>query len=168
MGISRSTFVIDADGNVVKAMHNVKPDGHPQKVLEGKLPFVSDSDYSRRGFLTKAGVTLGAAPLIGLVQVEDAMAAPPPTVYDVASYGAQGDGTTDDTNAIQAAIDAANARGGGTIVFPGGTFRITRSLTIYSRILFRGAGMRATVLKKGPAVARVPDPEEPGLRPAGR
>ena len=34
MGISRTTFVIDADGNVVKAMHNVKPDGHPQKVLE--------------------------------------------------------------------------------------------------------------------------------------
>ena len=34
MGISRTTFVIDADGNLVKAMHNVKPDGHPEKVLE--------------------------------------------------------------------------------------------------------------------------------------
>ena len=34
MGISRSTFVIDAEGNLVKAMHNVKPDGHPQQVLE--------------------------------------------------------------------------------------------------------------------------------------
>jgi len=34
MGIKRSTFVIDADGNVVKTMHNVKPDGHPEKVLE--------------------------------------------------------------------------------------------------------------------------------------
>jgi peroxiredoxin Q/BCP len=33
-GVKRSTFVVDADGNVVKAMHNVKPDGHPQKVLE--------------------------------------------------------------------------------------------------------------------------------------
>ena len=30
----------------------------------------------------------------------------------------------DDTNAIQAAIDAANSRGGGTVVFPAGTFRI--------------------------------------------
>ena len=34
MGINRTTFVIDADGNLVKAMHNVKPDGHPEKVLE--------------------------------------------------------------------------------------------------------------------------------------
>jgi peroxiredoxin Q/BCP len=33
-GVKRSTFVIDANGNLVKAMHNVKPDGHPQKVLE--------------------------------------------------------------------------------------------------------------------------------------
>jgi peroxiredoxin Q/BCP len=33
MGIKRSTFVIDADGKVVKAMYNVKPDGHPEKVL---------------------------------------------------------------------------------------------------------------------------------------
>jgi len=38
MGINRTTFVIDADGNLVKAMHNVKPDGHPEKVLEA-LPF---------------------------------------------------------------------------------------------------------------------------------
>jgi peroxiredoxin len=25
--------VIDADGNVAKVMHNVKPDGHPDQVL---------------------------------------------------------------------------------------------------------------------------------------
>ena len=34
MGISRTTFVIGPDGNLVKAMHNVKPDGHAEKVLE--------------------------------------------------------------------------------------------------------------------------------------
>jgi peroxiredoxin Q/BCP len=32
-GINRTTFVIDADGNVVKVMKNVKPDGHPEQVL---------------------------------------------------------------------------------------------------------------------------------------
>jgi peroxiredoxin Q/BCP len=32
-GIKRSTFVVDAEGNVAKAMYGVKPDGHPEKVL---------------------------------------------------------------------------------------------------------------------------------------
>ena len=33
MGIKRSTFVIDADGTVTKAMYGVKPEGHADKVL---------------------------------------------------------------------------------------------------------------------------------------
>ena len=33
MGIKRSTFVIDTDGNVAKAMLGVSPDGHADKVL---------------------------------------------------------------------------------------------------------------------------------------
>jgi thioredoxin-dependent peroxiredoxin len=32
-GVNRSTFVIDANGNVSKVMHNVKPDGHSDQVL---------------------------------------------------------------------------------------------------------------------------------------
>jgi peroxiredoxin Q/BCP len=34
MGIERSTFVIDADGNVAKVMRRVKPDTHTQQVLD--------------------------------------------------------------------------------------------------------------------------------------
>ncbi|MBW3593228.1 MAG: thioredoxin-dependent thiol peroxidase [Actinobacteria bacterium] len=33
LGIKRSTFVIDRDGRVARAMYGVKPDGHPQQVL---------------------------------------------------------------------------------------------------------------------------------------
>jgi len=33
MGVERSTFVIDADGNVVKELRNVKPDTHADEVL---------------------------------------------------------------------------------------------------------------------------------------
>jgi peroxiredoxin Q/BCP len=33
MGVSRSTFVIDADGNVKKVFHNVKPATHADDVL---------------------------------------------------------------------------------------------------------------------------------------
>jgi len=34
MGIKRSTFVIDAEGNVARAMYGVSPDGHADQVLE--------------------------------------------------------------------------------------------------------------------------------------
>ena len=34
MGINRSTFVIDADGKVARAMVGIKPAGHAQDVLE--------------------------------------------------------------------------------------------------------------------------------------
>jgi peroxiredoxin Q/BCP len=34
MGIKRSTFVIDAEGNVAKAFHDVKPAGHAEQVLD--------------------------------------------------------------------------------------------------------------------------------------
>jgi polygalacturonase len=43
-------------------------------------------------------------------------------VFDVGSYGAVGDGTTVDTGAIQAAIDACAAAGGGMVTFKPGTF----------------------------------------------
>jgi thioredoxin-dependent peroxiredoxin len=33
MGVERSTFVIDGDGNVTKVMRNVKPDTHAANVL---------------------------------------------------------------------------------------------------------------------------------------
>ncbi len=45
-------------------------------------------------------------------------------------YGAVGDGITDDTSAIQAALDAARTAGGGVIDFPFATYLITDELTI--------------------------------------
>ena len=55
----------------------------------------------------------------------------------VKDYGAVGDGTTDDTNAIQAAYNAvatatvSNAPlGGATVIFPAGTYKITSAISI--------------------------------------
>jgi hypothetical protein len=43
--------------------------------------------------------------------------------FDVTSYGAKGDGTTDNTTAIKNAIAAASAAGGGHVIVPSGTFK---------------------------------------------
>lgn len=63
-----------------------------------------------------------------------------------APYNAVGDGSTDDTSAIQAAIDDAEASG--RIVFlPKGTFRITSTLVINTTgTVLRGAGRGSTIL----------------------
>ncbi|MCS8001778.1 hypothetical protein N0472_33390, partial [Pseudomonas aeruginosa] len=69
-------------------------------------------------------------------------------VVVVTDYGATGNGTTDDTAAIQAAIAAAGPYS--DVVFPSGTYLITSTLTSLTgqRWLGRG-GQRGTTLKKG-------------------
>jgi hypothetical protein len=42
--------------------------------------------------------------------------------FNIMDYGAVGDGSTNDTNAIIAAIDAAGAAGGGVVYVPPGTY----------------------------------------------
>jgi hypothetical protein len=46
-------------------------------------------------------------------------------IYDVKDYGAKGDGGTDDTAAIQAAIDAAAADGAGQVYLSSGTYTVS-------------------------------------------
>lgn len=62
--------------------------------------------------------------------------------YDVRSYGAVCNGTTDDTTSIQNAINAAHAAGGAqTVFFPaitGAQCKFTTPLTIYSSITLMG------------------------------
>jgi hypothetical protein len=47
---------------------------------------------------------------------------------NVKDYGATGDGTTDDSVAVQAALDAVSALGGGTVYVPDGTYRVANLL----------------------------------------
>jgi polygalacturonase len=58
----------------------------------------------------------------------------PTPLFDAHAYGATGNGTTDDTAAIQAAINAA-AGTGGTVVLTGGTF-LSGTLTLASNLTF--------------------------------
>ena len=54
-------------------------------------------------------------------------------VFDVKAYGAKADGTTPDRDAINKAIGAADAAGGGTVCFPAGTY-LTGSIRLRSNV----------------------------------
>lgn len=85
--------------------------------------------------------------------------------FDVKAYGAIGNGSTDDTTAVQSAINACYAAGGGTVFFPTGSYVLTPvsatvpAITIPSNVILEGAargsyaasntGQGTTILKNG-------------------
>jgi len=65
--------------------------------------------------------------------------------YNVIDYGATGNGSTDDTTAIQSVLDAAFTAGGGTVYLPVGTYKISKPLIVRSNTILEGAGADSQV-----------------------
>src|SRR6266536_1714072 len=86
-------------------------------------------------------------------------------VHNVRGYGARGDASADDAPAIQAAIDAASAAGGGIVLLPTGTYATGRPLTVTTGVVpLIGAGPSATTIvptwRTSPAEPDSPGPPE--------
>jgi len=80
---------------------------------------------------------------------------------DVSKFGACGDGKTDDTAAIQRAIDAVKTPG--AVYLPEGTYLVTKTLRLRSGVVLRGAGADRTHIK-----INCTRPGSVGIRIAGR
>lgn len=90
-----------------------------------------------RDWITSASVLAMAASVV--VVAPSAAAAPgtptaPLAVFDVRDFGAVGSGEVNDTPAINRAITAANADGGGTVLFPPGTYQSRNTIRLKSNI----------------------------------
>jgi hypothetical protein len=90
-----------------------------------------------------AGSTIGGA--LGANTPAEAAGAMP--VFSVVSFGAKGDGSTDDTTAIMSAINAAQAnQGGGVVSFPTGVYAVSAPLVVTgSDIYLQGTQGLATM-----------------------
>ncbi|MFJ5032649.1 glycosyl hydrolase family 28 protein [Streptomyces sp. NPDC088560] len=100
-----------------------------------------------------AAILLAAlAVVLGLTHPA-ALAAPQPAaprpaaVYDVRAFGAKGDGSANDTPAVDKAVTAAAAAGGGTVRFPAGTYRSENTIHMKSHVtlqLDKGATLQGS------------------------
>jgi hypothetical protein len=108
---------------------------------------------SRRGILSGLAV-LGVGGATGQVATAhaDTAVATRALEFNVLGSGAVGDGVADDTAAIQLAIDAAAAAGGGAVCFPAGTYKVSirggnNALTLRPNVTLRGAGPAASIIR---------------------
>jgi len=103
--------------------------------------------------------------LLFLISTGVAAAQTPAPVFNVRAHGAKGDGVAFDTAAINAAIDAAAANGGGTVFFPAGDY-LSYSIRLKSHVALY-LDMGATIVAAEPSadLARGYDAPEPVAGP---
>ena len=67
-------------------------------------------------------------------------------VFNVSDYGATGDGVSDDTAALQAAINAAGAAGGGVVLLPPGVYVTSAALNMaFALVELHGSGWNTVI-----------------------
>jgi hypothetical protein len=86
---------------------------------------------ARRQLLTRGALAGGALLPVAFARQAQAQPSSSPDPLDVRALGARGDGKTLDTAALQGAIDACHAAGGGTVRFPSGTY-LTKPIELRS------------------------------------
>lgn len=69
-------------------------------------------------------------------------------IYSVVDYGADPTGSADSATAINNAITACGTAGGGTVYFPGGTYKASSTVQIsYDSVVLQGASRHSAVIK---------------------
>ena len=119
-------------------------------------------DSARRDLLKLGGMGLAASaaaalPAFAAAQSTGAAGSATPMFFDVRAFGATGDGKTVDSPAINKAIEAAAAAGGGTVVFPRGNY-VSFSIRLKSHVdLYLSQGSAIRPRDGEPAKTRDPE-----------
>jgi hypothetical protein len=108
----------------------------------------SGTDSALRTDLANTGVTTAGAGLVGFrtadaTSVGRTVLSKLRDVVSVKDFGAVGDGTTDDTTAIQAAVDSVAS----AVYFPTGTYKITSTILVANDKRLSGASKHGTIIR---------------------
>jgi len=87
---------------------------------------------------------------------QDASSEKPKASVNAADFGAKGNGVTDDSPAIQAAVNAAESHHGGSVFVPAGTYFMDRTILIGDHVELFGAGL-STIFRRGDNPTPVPE-----------
>lgn len=71
----------------------------------------------------------------------------PERTFDLRTFGAEGDGITNDRTAIFRAIEAVHKAGGGTVFFPSGTYLTDETISVPSGVKLRGANRETAIIQ---------------------
>ena len=98
---------------------------------------------SRRRLLSLggAGGMMSLMGISGMAQATESQSSSAliPEMKSVLSFGARGDGSTDDTAAFQRAFDAVHTAGGGTVYAPPGRYLFRGTLDVPEGVSLRGS-----------------------------
>jgi hypothetical protein len=107
------------------------------------------SDGTLNAYYQKPGTGIPQSDLSAAVQTQLSTGNP---VINVLAYGATGNGSTDDTAALQAALNAVPFSGG-TVLLPAGVYKVTSTLIIdKDNTVFEGVGTSAVIQVSGTAL----------------
>ena len=114
---------------------------------------------ARRDFLRISGASLAGAALPSRAAAQTPPPAPNAAIVDVRFFGATGDGKTIDTPAINRAVEAATAAGGGTVRFPAGNY-LCYSIRLKSNVAL-SLDQNAVIIAAHPAGEPPTQPADP-------
>lgn len=111
---------------------------HSDRMTGRAHPVLPDTlNAALRQLLTESGYDPDADPFPGLMG----------PVYNVKAFGAVGDGVTNDRTAVNAAITAANAAGGGVVWVPPGVYAVAGAILAKPNVLLQCSGRNVTTLR---------------------
>jgi hypothetical protein len=105
--------------------------GNPEDGYELNLTLPPVGDGSITNIAVNAAADIDRTKIAGTALTAESMG-----IFNVKDYGAVGDGTTDDTVAVEAAIAAAGV--GGVVYFPQGAYQVSRTLWPMHGQIWRG------------------------------